>query len=284
MGRHRRRRHGRTECRVAARQARVSGFRSAGDEREAGGNARSGENEITAFPWAAHYVPVPDKGDLCPRAVRGTGRAAAMARGRSAICASLRRSGFHPRGWQDGIEPAIGLTPEDREQFRRWNSMIAQFRADRRVHDPDGTRVHAESPSSTESLWLTGLCSSGSIRRMLRWYVNYVAATTTAHWRRTRRRGQAFTTSRRASRTRKGPLTWPEGNGWIANAADRKGCGLTSDRVRCATVSRAPVIQLRVLTAQTEYRPMPSFAAPTFLATYICRRFRAARTLNIRHG
>src|SRR5690349_15064338 len=26
---------------------------------QAGGNARSGENEITAYPWAAHYVPVP---------------------------------------------------------------------------------------------------------------------------------------------------------------------------------------------------------------------------------
>src|SRR5437879_12929406 len=24
-----------------------------------GGNARWGENEITAYPWAAHYVPVP---------------------------------------------------------------------------------------------------------------------------------------------------------------------------------------------------------------------------------
>ena len=26
---------------------------------QAGGNARSGENEVSAYPWAAHYVPVP---------------------------------------------------------------------------------------------------------------------------------------------------------------------------------------------------------------------------------
>jgi NADPH-dependent 2,4-dienoyl-CoA reductase/sulfur reductase-like enzyme len=25
----------------------------------AGGNARAGENEVSAYPWAAHYVPVP---------------------------------------------------------------------------------------------------------------------------------------------------------------------------------------------------------------------------------
>src|SRR5690242_15542240 len=29
-------------------------------EPSAGGNSRWGENEITAYPWAAHYVPVPD--------------------------------------------------------------------------------------------------------------------------------------------------------------------------------------------------------------------------------
>src|SRR5947207_6245616 len=29
--------------------------------RQPGGNARWGENQITAYPWAAHYVPVPGK-------------------------------------------------------------------------------------------------------------------------------------------------------------------------------------------------------------------------------
>ena len=28
-------------------------------ESEAGGNARAGRNDVTAYPWAAHYVPVP---------------------------------------------------------------------------------------------------------------------------------------------------------------------------------------------------------------------------------
>ena len=29
-------------------------------EPQTGGNSRWGQNDITAFPWAAHYVPVPD--------------------------------------------------------------------------------------------------------------------------------------------------------------------------------------------------------------------------------
>jgi hypothetical protein len=28
-------------------------------EREAGGNSRGGENAVSRYPWAAHYVPVP---------------------------------------------------------------------------------------------------------------------------------------------------------------------------------------------------------------------------------
>ncbi|HYP13310.1 MAG TPA: FAD/NAD(P)-binding protein, partial [Bryobacteraceae bacterium] len=28
-------------------------------EPQAGGNSRSGENEVTRYPWAAHYLPVP---------------------------------------------------------------------------------------------------------------------------------------------------------------------------------------------------------------------------------
>src|SRR5215471_10637088 len=30
-------------------------------EPQAGGNSRWGENEISAYPWAAHYVPVPGR-------------------------------------------------------------------------------------------------------------------------------------------------------------------------------------------------------------------------------
>src|SRR5688572_5130649 len=29
-------------------------------EKDAGGNSRYGENEVSAYPWAAHYVPVPN--------------------------------------------------------------------------------------------------------------------------------------------------------------------------------------------------------------------------------
>jgi len=58
---------------------------------QAGGNARWGENEITAYPWGAHYVPVPDKApSWCASCLRNS-EFFTMANGKSAICA------FHPR-------------------------------------------------------------------------------------------------------------------------------------------------------------------------------------------
>src|SRR5690242_18064243 len=36
-------------------------------QQRAGGNARWGENEITPYPWAAHYVPVPGKKSVLVR-------------------------------------------------------------------------------------------------------------------------------------------------------------------------------------------------------------------------
>jgi hypothetical protein len=36
-------------------------------EPEAGGNARSGENKVSAYPWGAHYVPLPTKESIYVR-------------------------------------------------------------------------------------------------------------------------------------------------------------------------------------------------------------------------
>src|SRR5277367_5095890 len=36
-------------------------------EAQPGGNSRWGENEVSKFPWAAHYLPVPAKGESLAR-------------------------------------------------------------------------------------------------------------------------------------------------------------------------------------------------------------------------
>src|SRR3954468_24812627 len=36
-------------------------------EQQPGGNSRWGENEISRYPWAAHYLPVPDENETLVR-------------------------------------------------------------------------------------------------------------------------------------------------------------------------------------------------------------------------
>jgi hypothetical protein len=100
----------------------------------------------------------------------------------------------------------------------------------------------------------------------LRWYVNYACrddygalAKDTSAWA-----GIHYFASRDPEE--KGPLTWPEGNGWIAQRL--------TEKLRRYIRTGAPVYRiardLHVFTEDTEYiAEKIIFAAPTFLAHYI---------------
>ena len=90
---------------------------------QAGGNARSGENEITAYPWAAHYVPVPGKQATYVRELFTD--LGVLKNGeweeRYLVFAPQERLFLYGR-WQDGIEPAVGLNQKDRRFIRKRSS------------------------------------------------------------------------------------------------------------------------------------------------------------------
>ena len=97
---------------------------------QAGGNARSGENEITAYPWAAHVRPYLD---CKPRYVRelfaDLGAAAEWTVGRAPVWSFAPQERLLLYGrWQDGIEPAVGLSQKDREQFQRLEESFTKYR------------------------------------------------------------------------------------------------------------------------------------------------------------
>ena len=99
-------------------------------EPQAGGNSRWGENEISKFPWAAHYVPVPAKGESLARELfeeLGIFRDGKW--DERALCFDPQERLFRYGRWQEGIEPEAGATPNDRDQYRRFNEKINQFRA-----------------------------------------------------------------------------------------------------------------------------------------------------------
>lgn len=97
---------------------------------EAGGNSRSGENEISRYPLAAHYVPLPNREAVHVRELfEELGIVEDGKYNERYLCFAPQERLFLHGRWQEGLEPEVAATPRDREQYRRFNDLIQQFRA-----------------------------------------------------------------------------------------------------------------------------------------------------------
>src|SRR5262249_52934559 len=97
---------------------------------QAGGNSRWGENEITAYPWAAHYVPVPGPKAVYVRELfEELGVLHNGEWNERYLCFAPQERLFIYGRWQEGIEPAIALTAKERDQFRHLEDLIKGFHA-----------------------------------------------------------------------------------------------------------------------------------------------------------
>ncbi len=237
---------------------------------QAGGNSRWGENEITAYPWAAHYVPVPGPKAVFVRELFE--ELGVLKDGRweeRNLCFAPQERLFLYGRWQEGIEPAIALTGKDRDQFRRFEEQVQMFRGTGNFTVPMElglSETHSYLDRMSFADWLRGQRMDS---RILNWYMNYCCrddygATTdqTSAWA-----GIQYFASREPEE--KGPLTWPEGNGWIVRRLlERIGKFVRNGQLvhRISQTKRG----LSVFAGDTEYQAeFVIFAAPTFLAPYL---------------
>lgn len=237
-----------------------------------GGNARSGRNDVSAFPWAAHYVPVPDaRATLVRELFTDLGVFGADGWDDRHLCFAPRERLFIHGRWQDGLEPHVGPTPRDREQFARFDERMARFRESGAFTIPSsrgrgtgGKWMELDTRSMRD--WLDG---EGLDSLWLRWWVDYACrddygalADHVSAWA-----GVHYFASR--AENEDGPLTWPEGNGWIvAQLARRLG-----DRLRTGQpvtrIARAGT-SWRVATPTTTWTAQAViFAAPLWIAPWI---------------
>ncbi len=246
---------------------------------KAGGNARWGENEIAAYPWAAHYVPVPGLRSTYVRELfidLGVLRDGVW-NDRYLVFAPQERLFLYGR-WQDGIEPAIGLTQKDREQFQRLEELFEKFRSSGEFTIPLELGLSPKFVQLDQISFSDWLSSQGFDSRPLHWYMNYACrddygalAAETSAWA-----GIHYFASREAEE--RGPLTWPEGNGWIT----RRLLELVGDKVLSGQMVHK-VIPTRhgvtVLAGETQYEAtFVIFSAPTFLAPYLVEGYPALKT------
>src|SRR5437867_3325163 len=149
-------------------------------EDEAGGNARSGENRVSAYPWGAHYVPLPTKESRFVRELfEELGVIIGYENGEPKykdeyLCFDPQERLFIHGRWQDGLVPTVGTTDSDREDFQRFKDIVDEYKARRAftipmdfsARDPDLIRL--DSTSIRDFLRDRGLNSQA-----LHWYVNY---------------------------------------------------------------------------------------------------------------
>jgi hypothetical protein len=235
-----------------------------------GGNSRWGENPITRYPWAAHYVPIPGKQAVYVRELfTDLGVLKDGKWDERCLCFDPQERLFIHGRWQEGIEPLADLSAADREEFRRFEDLMHPFRASGGFTIPLELGVssrHADLDRVSFADWLT---KNNFRSKPLLWYMNYACrddygatAADTSAWA-----GVHYFSSREPEE--KGPLTWPEGNGWIARQLlERVGRFVESNQM-VYRIQRDRS-EFHVYAGDTDYRcQCVVFAAPTFLAPYL---------------
>ncbi len=235
----------------------------------AGGNARWGENEVSRYPWAAHYVPVPDKkATLVRELFEDLGVLREGVWDERYLCFSPQERLYLHGRWQEGIEPVTEATARDREEFRRFAARVHELRATGQFTIP---MEMGAKPSPLDNLSMDQWLKQERFNSpYLHWYINYACrddygalARDASAWA-----GIHYFASREPEE--KGPLTWPEGNGYITRCLLEKLGHYVRSGSMVHRIAREGG-KLRVSAEDTDYTAEHViFAAPSFLASYVC--------------
>jgi phytoene dehydrogenase-like protein len=267
----------------------------------AGGTSRSDKAGDIAYPWGAHYVPVPlaDNKPLI-RLFTEMGVVESLAADGSPVvaeqylCRDPEERLFYQGEWIEGLYPATGASQEDHMQLKAFRELIDLFAAWR---DSSGRRAFAiptslatddkeimELDKLSMADWLRG---NGFYSPRLHWLVDYscrddygLSAETTSAWA-----GLLYFASRlRAPGADHQPLiSWPEGNGRIINyLADvigpRLQTGMAVTQLTPVTSDKGDFVEVTCFNTQTQSvtglrARHVIFAAPQFLAPRLITEF-----------
>ena len=202
-------------------------------ESAVGGNASHGSYMGQAYPWGAHYVPLPG-----PRltAVRELFEELGVITGYTDgvpnfneyfVCAAPQERLYKDGGWHEGILPQRAESPRTRAQYSAFFQAMQDFR---QARGQDGKPAFAlpiaHSSQDVAFLQLDHISMAEYMHRAgwdapsLCWYVDYCCrddygcgAQTVSAWA-----GIHYFAARvgvAANVERHSVLTWPAGNGWI---------------------------------------------------------------------
>ena len=257
-------------------------------ENEPGGNSRAGQSPLVAYPWGAHYLPLPTREAVHVRellaelgVLQGDPAAQKPLYDERFLCATPQERVYRNGLWKEGLLPHRGLDAGEREQQRRFHKRMEELK---QARGSDGRRAFAipMELSSRDPEWLEldrisfsqWLTDNGFTAPSLHWLANYAtrddygtAHTQTSAWAGLHyfacRNGEAGNAASDAV------LTAPDGNAWLmrglaAKAAGRIVTGAMVWRIDEGKSSVAVDVLLGAKTVRFEARQLV-WAAPAFV-------------------
>lgn len=205
-------------------------------EKEIGGNARHGQNNVSAFPWGAHYVPTPNNNlteylDFLKECgvVTGANENDLPVYNEAFLCFDPQERLYINGRWQDGLVPHYGLSSEEQKEMQRFLDMMNVFRYQKGSDGEDAFAIPVDTSSKDEAFtqldnitMKAWLMQNSFTAPALHWYVNYCTRDdfgtpydTVSAWM-----GIHYFASRKgkgANAEHSDVLTWPEGNGFLVS-------------------------------------------------------------------
>jgi NAD(P)-binding Rossmann-like domain len=213
--------------------------------RRPGGNARHDENEVSAYPWGAHYLRAPTVEHRALETflvevglIRGYGPGGRIDWDTRALCSAPLERLYEGGLWAGGLLPPRSATAADRAELDRFEDLVAALASRRDAEGRPAFAIPAELSSSDpdlraldEETFAAWLARHDFTSLPVLWYLDYACRDdygctldTTSAWA-----GLHYFAARRTvDPTRDVILTWPEGNGHLVGLL----AGAVGDGVR----------------------------------------------------
>jgi protoporphyrinogen oxidase len=275
-------------------------------EPQLGGNSSYGQNSVSAYPWGAHYLPVPNADAVhVNMLLEELGVITGYRNGIPVfddyhVCHDPEERLFIRGRWQEGLLPKVGATREDLQQYDRF---FAQMEAYRTARGRDGRPAFALplDGSSRDEAYLTldamsmaeWLQANNYTSEKLLWYVNYACRddygstlANTSAWA-----GIHYFAARRSQGLGAdglplqggAVLTWPQGNGWLVQQMQQRLCGTLCNSAAVVSIRQegnvACIVDYLDTATDTMRRILAGhviFAAPQFIAQHIVQGYAEA--------
>jgi len=239
-------------------------------ESQAGGASISGANAVSAYPWGAHYVPLPGK--ECVEVLRffeetgiitGHDAAGRPVYDELVLCHDPQERLFIHGEWIEGLNPSAGLQAVEKRQFEAFAAEMELWRSKRgKDGKPAFALPVAESSldadfrvldTLTMSAWMN---EKGFTSPALRWMVDYacrddfggsleeVSAWAGLHY-------FASRTGEAANAERETMLTWPQGNGKLVELLSSDVKALRTDALVFGVEKEAQGVRVKALECAT---------------------------------